>query len=39
MIARPIVACQPMCSATRGAISALATVPELPAPAIPIARP
>ena len=39
MIARPIVACQPRCSAIRGAISALATVPELPAPAIPIASP
>ena len=37
--ARPIVWCQPICSAIRGASSAHATVPELPAPAMPIASP
>ena len=35
----PITACQPVCSAIRGAASVAITVPELPAPAIPIARP
>ena len=37
--ASPKTACQPTCSAIRGAASVVSTVPELPAPAIPIARP
>ena len=39
MIATANVACQPICSAMRGAASAATIVPELPAPAMPSTRP